>query len=90
MYVIQNASKSLLDFADISVGTKSTLTEIDDYLARAVENVKNPLKWWQDNRAIYPDLSWMAADYVSIPSRCHFIVLVGVMLTIILSHIYCS
>ena len=57
------------DFADISVtnntGPKST--ELEDYLRKPVEKVKEPLKWWVANRHVYPTLHRMALDYLSIP-----------------------
>jgi len=29
----------------------------------------NPLKWWHDNRHVYPTLYRMALDYLSIPGE---------------------
>lgn len=57
-------------FGNISVGKKvPKRSEIDVYLSLAVENVKDPLKWWVDNRQAYPNLSRMARDYLSIPGK---------------------
>jgi hypothetical protein len=58
-------------FANISVGTSgaTTLSEVDEYLNRPVENILDPLKWWADNRRVYPNLSSMALDYLSIPRK---------------------
>ena len=39
------------------------------YLSHPVKNVKDPLKWWFDNRQTYPNLSRMAEDYLSIPGK---------------------
>src|SRR5713101_5608691 len=39
------------------------------YLSHLVENVKDLLKWWFDNRQTYPNLSRMAEDYLSIPGK---------------------
>ena len=39
------------------------------YLRNEVENVKDPLKWWYDNRHVYPTLHRMALDYLSIPGE---------------------
>ena len=47
----------------------SGLSEIDKYLKLPVEHVKNPLKWWFNNRTTYPNLSRMALDYLSIPGK---------------------
>jgi len=62
------------EFANISINlTKSTrLSEIDEYLRLPVENVSDPLKWWYDHRRVYPNLSRMALDYLSIPGKIHY------------------
>lgn len=61
-------SEGISVFANFSVGTAvTTLSEVDEYLKRPVENVLDPLKWWIDNRRVYPSLSSMALDYLSIP-----------------------
>jgi hypothetical protein len=36
------------------------------YLSLTVENMKDPLKWWVDNRPTYPNLSRMVRNYLSI------------------------
>jgi hypothetical protein len=41
--------------------------ELDDYLAKPLEKVRDPLQWWWDHRASYPTLSKMAFDFLSIP-----------------------
>jgi hAT family C-terminal dimerisation region len=58
-------------FANFSVGaSRSTiLSEVDEYLSRPVENTPDPLKWWTDKRRVYPNLSMMALDYLSIPRK---------------------
>jgi hypothetical protein len=49
----------------------ATLAAFDDelkrYLAAPVERTLDPLRWWVENEAIYPRLSRMARDYLSIP-----------------------
>jgi len=56
------------DFLDFSVATKVTHTsELDNFLRDPVEAVKDPLLWWYNKRLIYPNLSSMARDYLSIP-----------------------
>lgn len=42
-------------------------TEIVRYLAADIEKTDNPLKWWHDRRAVYPQLAQMGLDYLSIP-----------------------
>ena len=58
-------------FANFSVGTLAAtkLSELDEYLNRPVENTVDPLKWWNDNHRVYPNLSSMALDYLSIPRK---------------------
>ena len=41
--------------------------ELDTYLAQPVEATADPLKWWTERAAIFPRLSRMARDYLSIP-----------------------
>jgi hypothetical protein len=62
------------DFADISLGKRSVRNKLDEFLAQPVEDVKDALGWWYKHRQVYPSLSRMARDYLSIPgewpSRC--------------------
>ena len=43
------------------------------YMRNEVEKVKDPLKWWNDNRHVYPTLYRMALDYLSIPGESLFV-----------------
>jgi hypothetical protein len=47
------------------------VSEIDQYLRLPVESVSDLLKWWFDNCCVYPNLSCMALDYLSIPSELY-------------------
>jgi hypothetical protein len=40
--------------------------ELTCYLSAPVELTLNPLLWWIDKKSIYPCLSRMALDYLSI------------------------
>jgi hypothetical protein len=64
---------AVMVFGDLSV-TAARVSEIDDYLRLPVEPVSDPLKWWNDNCHMYPSLSRMALDYLSVPgtSMCFF------------------
>ena len=42
-------------------------SEIDRYLVDDVEQADDPVKWWHDHRAVYPVLSRMALDFLTIP-----------------------
>jgi hAT family C-terminal dimerisation region len=46
--------------------------ELDKYLLMDCENVLNPLLWWFEHKSIYPHLSRMALDYLSIPGEYWF------------------
>ncbi|TFK82775.1 hATC-domain-containing protein, partial [Polyporus arcularius HHB13444] len=42
--------------------------ELERYLSSDPEHTTDALKWWYDRRAVYPTLSRMALDYLSIPA----------------------
>ncbi|KAF7790257.1 hypothetical protein EIP86_001209 [Pleurotus ostreatoroseus] len=42
-------------------------SELDIYLEADTEEVDNALEWWWKRRDIYPNLSCMALDYLTIP-----------------------
>ena len=50
----------------------TTDDELQHYLAADVEDVKDGLLWWHERRAIFPQLSCMARDYLSIPGEPFF------------------
>ena len=43
------------------------ISELDEYLRHPVESIKDLLARWYNNRFIYPNLSRMALDYLSVP-----------------------
>lgn len=43
------------------------LDELDRYLSTDVEAVDNVIQWWIEHKAMYPRLSRMALDYLTIP-----------------------
>ena len=43
--------------------------ELQRYLATDVEDVKDGLMWWYERRTMFPRLSRMAHDYLSIPGE---------------------
>ena len=47
--------------------------ELDEYLSQAIEKVRDPIVWWWDHQKVYPQLSAMALDYLSIPGTCQLI-----------------
>jgi hAT family C-terminal dimerisation region len=56
----------------ISIPKKTSVSdELEKYLAAPVEKAENPFAWWVKNRRLYPRLSRMALNYLSIPGECH-------------------
>ena len=62
-------SFSLFDNIDAFMPPKAAdlRSEIDHYLVDDVEQADDPVKWWHDRRAVYPVLSRMALDFLTIP-----------------------
>jgi hypothetical protein len=56
-------------FANISVAPKSKapVSELDAYLKLDVEDVADPLEWWNKGKGSFPQLHRMALDFLSIP-----------------------
>ena len=50
----------------------STDDELQHYLAADVEDVKDGLIWWYERCAMFPRLSQMACNYLSIPGESFF------------------
>jgi hypothetical protein len=71
--VRETSTKGFLSFGDLSVATRPRMSEIQEYLSLMVEPVKDPLKWWMNNRHTYPNLHRMALDYLSIPGSVAFL-----------------
>jgi len=46
--------------------------ELQRYLAADVEDVTDGLIWWYERRAMFPRLSHMARNYLSIPGEFFF------------------
>jgi hypothetical protein len=65
-----DASNWLLDI-DIP-SSHAERSHLEQYLSDPIEpNVANPLKWWWDKRTVWPELSAMALDYLSIPCESY-------------------
>jgi hypothetical protein len=61
--------------SDSTTDEEGFVTELDQYLKSArVKDVKDPLKWWFENRGSYPRLSRMARDFLMIPGETLFFV----------------
>jgi hypothetical protein len=54
----------------MSFASKSGLAdELTRYLVAPTEWTTDPLKWWVENQSLYPCLSRMALNYLSIPGN---------------------
>ncbi|TFY79033.1 hypothetical protein EWM64_g4980 [Hericium alpestre] len=66
---VPQTADNTFDFGDISVGNEAErISELEEYLRSPVEKVKDPVQWWFSKRHVYPKLSRMALDYLSIPA----------------------
>ena len=56
--LLQLDNNDFSGFTNISVTehTEHLSTELEEYLQKPVENIKDPLKWWIANKLIYPRL----------------------------------
>jgi hypothetical protein len=54
------------NFLDIPMDGLADVNELDDHLSQAIEKVSDPIAWWWDHRKVYPKLSAMAFDYLSV------------------------
>jgi hypothetical protein len=73
MQTESNDNQDATDFFDISMNGIQETNELDEYLSQAIEKVKDPIAWWWDHQKVYPRLSAMALDYLSIPGTCSVI-----------------
>ena len=59
-----------IGFFDIPMDGIQESNELDEYLlSHAIEKVKDPVAWWWEHQKVYPQLSVMALDYLSIPGK---------------------
>jgi len=65
------ASKNTFDnLPALSVpGLKELHDKLDHYLSTDPEHVSDVLMWWHEHCALFPRLSQMALDYLSIPGK---------------------
>ena len=60
----------VIDFFDIPMDGIQETDELDEYLSQAIEKVRDSIAWWWNHQKVYPWLSAMALDYLSIPGMC--------------------
>ena len=78
------------DFLDIPMDSLKEINELNDYLSQAIEKVTNPVKWWWDHRKVFPKLSVMAFDFLSVPGMLYLIFLSFIFsLMMFISNINC-
>lgn len=53
---------------------ENNVDEVTRYLSTGPEDVANQdvLTWWYEHQHVYPNLSRMALDYHTVPSKSHF------------------
>ena len=67
---------------------KEPQDELERFLSTERDlNVKDGLRWWVDRKHLYPRLSRMALDYLSIPGKLYSLFAIYFSLIIITSHI---
>jgi hAT family C-terminal dimerisation region len=70
LILLQSSRNIFDDLPSLAQPKKSALRcELDRYLSTDVEVVSDVLAWWYERRAMFPCLSRMALDYLSIPGR---------------------
>ena len=57
------------DLPLLSTPHQHECTELERYLSIDTEHVKDALLWWFEHKHVYPQLSRMALDYLSIPGE---------------------
>jgi hAT family C-terminal dimerisation region len=57
--------------------------ELDRFLSTDPESVEDVLAWWYEKRHLFPRLSRMALDYLSIPGESYFHLLIQMQLLLI-------
>ena len=65
----------------LSVPKKTAVVdELGRYLATPTEATADPLLWWIEKWAVYPHLSRMALNYLSIPGQFYSALFLGFLL----------
>ncbi|PPQ93512.1 hypothetical protein CVT25_005213 [Psilocybe cyanescens] len=66
---VSSMSTNIFDnLPDLSPTSSELSDELDRYLASDVEGAKDMLMWWYEKLGVYPCLSRMAHDYLTIPA----------------------
>ena len=65
-------TRNIFDGIMNTASPPSLLDELQCYLAADVKDVTDRLMWWYERQKIFPQLSHMSHDYLSIPSEFLF------------------
>ena len=68
-----NLFHDLLSCSNSTPANTELRTELTQYLSTGPENVKDPLLWWVEMRAVYPCLSRTARNYLCVLGMFPFI-----------------
>lgn len=71
----QDEDHNMFDFDLFTSALSETANydELKQYLSTDIEQVTNPIEWWNSKARAFPRLSRMAIDYLTIPgSLSHF------------------
>jgi hypothetical protein len=70
---IKSSASTDFDVGAFDISMEDTDTtgnrELIHFLEQPLEKVSDPLLWWWEHHAVYPVLSKMALDYLSIPGE---------------------
>ena len=62
-------NSDVIDLLDIPMDGIQTINELDEYLSKPLEKIRDPIAWWWDYRVSYLKLLKMALDYLSVPHK---------------------
>jgi hypothetical protein len=65
--------QDVIDFFNIPMDGIQETNELDEDLSQAIEKVRDSITWWWDHQKVYPQLSAMVLDYLSISGTCQLI-----------------
>ena len=82
--------EAMTDFLNISMDSLKEINELNNYLSQAIEKVTDPIKWWWDHQKVFPKLSAMAFDFLSVPGMLYLMFLFKFSLIVFISDIYCQ
>ena len=63
------------DFLNIPIDGLKDTNKLDKYLSKAIKKVTDPIKWWWDHQMVYPKLSAMTFNFLSVPGMLYLLVL---------------